>query len=626
MSDTPGYFTPGGIDSLAIQEEGTDIVPASTGEVLGATFGQAFADNPTSRLTRQIDRNLNATPRTMQAAEANEMFGVPGRLAFEEPVTMDVARDLYDHHRANAVRDDTLARRQGGVGTGMLARFGVGVAASMLDPLNVASAFIPFLGEARVAAMFGGAAATRGGVLAARVAQGAGEGFLGAVALEPLNMYLAAQDRDDYTMGDALVNLAFGTVAGGVLHGVVGTIRDRNRPSITPDQHEAAVRQGTAAMVEGRPVQAAEAMELVAVREARTQLQDWYQSVQRVAQDADQALATADSRANVVRTAEARFTELRAQADELRNEAGELRGRMVDDPYTEARLAAVDDELSKAIPAARRFALEQERSMLIEGRDAAADALDNARSEAQADGVEILAGKAGAAAEVAEQAVREARTAQRQADKLLAARSTSLSARESMTAELAARTIRQLAGRLAAPLSNSQAADFASRIIRSKPENAQATIAGIVDELSSKRWKLLDGETTQVDVAASKMAEANQALANAENDAATSLGDGLRVRQDHRVAEARSAAAAIDEAAPKVEGTQADQLAELQEANQRAMQLIEAQDKQEAERAAAEGRKPAKPSQELEEAAEIEKEGSAWAKAYEAAAVCMTGR
>lgn len=627
--DAPGFFTPGSIDSLAIEEQGISLVPASTGDVLGATFNQAFVDNPTTRLTRLIDRNLNATPRTLQANEANEMFGVPGRLTFDEPVTMDVARDLYDHHRANVVREDAIARRQGGNSTGMVARFGVGLAASMLDPLNVASAFVPFLGEARVAAALGGAAAGAGERFAVRAAVGAGQGFMGAAALEPLNMFLAAQDHDDYTMGDALVNLAFGTVAGGILHAGAGVFADRRgRPNWSPDQNEAAVRQGVAAMVEGRPIQAAAAIELTAAREARSQLNDWYEAAQRTSQDADTAIAQATDRTALRGVAEQRFAELRQQADTLRTEADELRSRVVDDPATAERLQSVNDELSRTIPAARRVALEQERTMLLEGgTDSAEMSLERARSEAAAVGVSAAADRVADKGMRAAAEVLRARIEERRANRLLSAQSVALSAREDMTAELAARTIRQLAGKLASKLEPGEAADMASRLLRAKPEEAAATIRSIVDDLTSRRWELLDsGNATEPSAVPSKMAEANQALATAETNAANSLGLGLTETTDPRVVEARRVTEAINERAPKAEGTQSDQLTELRETNLRAQQLIDAQDRQQAERAKAEGREPPKPDREIEAAKEIEATGSAWAKAYEAAAICLTGR
>jgi len=148
----------------------------------------------------------------MQPDELNEMFSVPGRLSFSEPTTMEIARDLHDHHRAQARREDIIRRSDGGFGSGGLARFGIGVAATLTDPLNIASAFIPFLGEARVASVLGQSAVGLGGRLAVRAAEGAGQGSLGAAALEPLNYWLSQQDRDDYTMGDVLANLAMGTV------------------------------------------------------------------------------------------------------------------------------------------------------------------------------------------------------------------------------------------------------------------------------------------------------------------------------------------------------------------------------------------------------------------------------
>lgn len=109
-----------------------------------------------------------------------------------------------------------------------------GFATSVIDPINLASAFIPVVGEARYAAMLA-RAGTVAGRLGVRASVGAIEGAAGAAIVEPLILRAAAQDQSDYDMSDSLLNIAFGTVLGGGLHSVGGAISDIRKRSLEKD-------------------------------------------------------------------------------------------------------------------------------------------------------------------------------------------------------------------------------------------------------------------------------------------------------------------------------------------------------------------------------------------------------
>ncbi|SFQ45782.1 hypothetical protein SAMN05216229_1239 [Geopseudomonas sagittaria] len=113
-----------------------------------------------------------------------------------------------------------------------------GFAASAVDPINLASAFIPIVGEARYAGMLAkaGSRAARFGV---RARVGALEGAAGAALLEPLTLYASAQDQSDYDITDSLMNVAFGTVLGGGLHSVGGMVSDMRRSRLRAEVQEA---------------------------------------------------------------------------------------------------------------------------------------------------------------------------------------------------------------------------------------------------------------------------------------------------------------------------------------------------------------------------------------------------
>jgi predicted ABC-type ATPase len=107
----------------------------------------------------------------------------------------------------------------------MLAGFGVGLGVSALDPINLASAFVPVVGQARwLAALRATSGLTRFG---ARAGLGAIEGAAGAAAVEPIVWGVARHEQADYGAVDALMNVAFGAALGGGLHSVGGAIGDK---------------------------------------------------------------------------------------------------------------------------------------------------------------------------------------------------------------------------------------------------------------------------------------------------------------------------------------------------------------------------------------------------------------
>lgn len=106
-----------------------------------------------------------------------------------------------------------------------------GFAASAIDPINIASAFIPVVGEARYASMLANAT-TRAARLGVRARVGALEGAVGAAMVEPLVLYASAQDQADYDITNSLLNVAFGSVLGGGLHAAGGLVTDIRRGSL----------------------------------------------------------------------------------------------------------------------------------------------------------------------------------------------------------------------------------------------------------------------------------------------------------------------------------------------------------------------------------------------------------
>jgi hypothetical protein len=107
---------------------------------------------------------------------------------------------------------------------------------SILDPLNIASAFIPSVAFARTATLASkikspvkvAGQQLAGKTTGSRFATGTMDGAIGAAVVEPLVIGAAAlEDDDDYTLMDSFLNIALGSALGGGLHAGFGKISDR---------------------------------------------------------------------------------------------------------------------------------------------------------------------------------------------------------------------------------------------------------------------------------------------------------------------------------------------------------------------------------------------------------------
>jgi len=228
-------------------------IPADAGEVWDASFGGAFSTNPSSAIIRteqlgQAQEGLRLTgdtesilvpPRNepdtplMDAQSAREkVSGMGLDIKIPEQGIRQGALDiLVDRHREQAARQQVMTRANGGsFGT----QLGASVAASLLDPLNIASAFVPVIGEVRYAALLGRAATplARAGV---RAGVGAVEGAVGAAIIEPLPLIAAGMDQTEYGLSDSLANIAMGGLLGGGLHTVGGAVSDALRRRIATE-------------------------------------------------------------------------------------------------------------------------------------------------------------------------------------------------------------------------------------------------------------------------------------------------------------------------------------------------------------------------------------------------------
>lgn len=532
------------------QERRAEMVPATTGEVFGGAIAEGFQESVGPRMARIAGRGYrdqgdgNYAPLAPGQTPFDDLspslpgqlisafrrafpgeqplppspmvpldvlkreYEIPGVLSFDKDTPQSVAQSLYEHKRDQLARADAIRRADNMLTQGMAARFVGSMIGSLADPVNIAAMFVPGLRETTVARMMGvgpGASAlARAGV---RAGAGASAGAAGMIALEPLNAALMAQERDDWTMAGALANVLFGTVAGAGFHSGLGALAERTRglpewaparafseqmQNAAPEVQDALVRSTMASTIEGRPVVAADLLELHTALEAAGQLRRLADAQARY--DAELQAAAGDVRglrdlagrpdvqAAIAERRTAELAALRAEAEGLRADMARAQERATIgamDPITAERLASVDEELAGVIPAARRRDLNAERRMLLEGR-AGLDrghGLDYARDEAELRGLraalertESRAERAEAAMALAtrevEQAAERRAMLARDADTQERTALALASAREAMVEANASRVVRQMAGAMDARLSSQEARELARAVVR----------------------------------------------------------------------------------------------------------------------------------------------------------------
>jgi len=247
-----GMYIPEQGDDPNLTNQYYDIAKAGTLDVLGATFQETLYYNPLNAVNRLAEQytGLGQTGKVISKDDWKESeFFRDGIQVDDNGIKEGLAQLLAERVDRRREFQITLQRSKGGFGLGA-AQFGVAIAGSFLDPLNIASAFIPAVGPARVASM-----AAKMGKSGSRAVKGAVDGAVGAAVLEPLIIGAAAAEQDEsYTLMDSFLNVAVGSALGGGLHVGFGKISDRiNR---TPPQTRARAEQTSIGQVlTDQPVQ-----------------------------------------------------------------------------------------------------------------------------------------------------------------------------------------------------------------------------------------------------------------------------------------------------------------------------------------------------------------------------------
>lgn len=220
----------------------------SLGEYLGAAAGDAWEGLPTVALGRLGEMAALSAQATGTDVELDES-GMPVISHERKPLAIlptEEQEGIIDAHGlkgqitpqpgySRAMLDVVMERKKAELARqatreaapGMYAPLGFAteLGVSLFDPINVASAFVPVVGEARVLSMLGRASGAlgRAGV---RAGVGTVEGAVGAAMIEPVIALAQTQQQADYDMADALGNIAFGAVFGAALHPAAGAVGD----------------------------------------------------------------------------------------------------------------------------------------------------------------------------------------------------------------------------------------------------------------------------------------------------------------------------------------------------------------------------------------------------------------
>lgn len=214
------YFDQGGTDRVTLQ----DIEP-SFGTKMGAAVDEAWLESygPTAvdwvNKKRQGGEPLSA----VAAADKIKSSGLAVSLKPKDNEYTDAQLDVVlGRQRELAIAKDVRERTPWDMGSAVrgVAMFGAGMA----DPINLATAFVPWtraVGAARSleAARLSSSAMTRFG---GRAGLGAIDAGISTAALEPFYAGMRRSLGDDYDSMDSVANIAFGTAFGGGVLGIGG--------------------------------------------------------------------------------------------------------------------------------------------------------------------------------------------------------------------------------------------------------------------------------------------------------------------------------------------------------------------------------------------------------------------
>ena len=204
-------------------KRGYDIFKTSLGETLSTTAADAWKYNPVSSIWRltelEYNRNKDDDEPLIDRRTLNEKYKDIG-LFFEEDEKQSTVDILVERKEEENERRSIINRGPQGLPVGA-AKLVTSFVASAADPINLAAAFIPFVGQSNFARLV-----ARYGFTRARLTKGAIEGTLGTALFEPIVYTAAQREQSDYDLLDSFIAVSFGTILGGGLHVGAGKLKD----------------------------------------------------------------------------------------------------------------------------------------------------------------------------------------------------------------------------------------------------------------------------------------------------------------------------------------------------------------------------------------------------------------
>ncbi len=237
-----------------VKTNGYDLYKSTLGETLGAVAEDAWNFNPLPSAIRffelEANRNEDTNEPLISRDELNKKYSNLD-LFFDQDEKQSTVDILVNRKVLERERQSIIARGpegsfnpfNSGFYTGG-AKLGTSLAVSLADPINIASAFIPVVGEARFASLV-----ARQGLTKARGIRGVVEGAVGAAAVEPIVLTAATAEQADYGLMDSFLNVTFGSIIGGGLHVGAGALKDFRTRRAFEDRVDAARRE--AGIVDG---------------------------------------------------------------------------------------------------------------------------------------------------------------------------------------------------------------------------------------------------------------------------------------------------------------------------------------------------------------------------------------
>ena len=190
-------------------------------DAVKTSSAQAWDFNPSSSLFRTFEMQdaMSVSDKVIPKAELNAKYAHLG-LFFDKDTREGVVDYIVDRKNIELKRQQILSRGPQSIAAKSV-YLGAGLVTSFADPINIASAFIPVVREARFASLVARLGATR-----ARLSKGFIEGAVGNALVEPIVYAQAKKEQSDYGAMDAFLNIGFGSILGGGLHTGIGKIGD----------------------------------------------------------------------------------------------------------------------------------------------------------------------------------------------------------------------------------------------------------------------------------------------------------------------------------------------------------------------------------------------------------------